>query len=326
MRPGFYFCLCPDWELTKDHIEQLIEKHKFCGKKKVFWADEGIDEEFWSFFLQRSLFKESFVLIIRKIEVLRKDFWEKIDKLINRFYPKLWPFFCLESSWVKGEPQVPSELKSKRCWKFAEEKNWIWKSPGITPGNVVSYFVSVAKKEGIFILPSDLFQIKDLLPQDGAGIKNEVKKLKLLLKAEGKNKASLKDILNLFSSGSFDIFSFISSLEEGKDRIWAEVIGKKNEDLIFLLVSLLFKEMRVFWQIKVGDLSGINLPEIVLEKKRKIAKKLTFEDISKGMDLLLDVEFGLKNGLLTPSSAIDFIVCEFQSIFSDERQKALSRS
>ncbi len=318
-RPGFYFCICPDWELIKDHIENLTQKYNFKAQIKTFWADEGIDDRFWSYFLQRTLFKGSFLLIVRKAELLKKDFWDKLENILNRFYLRTWPFFCIESEWTKDKTPKISGLENKKFWKIANKNKWIWISSGITLGNVVSYFIDIAKKEGIFVSLSDIFSIRDLLPLDGASIKAEVKKLKMYLLSKGKTKATERDILNILSSESFDVFALIKSLEEkdlSKPSVWKDVVNKKDEGILFLIVSLLFREAVVLWSIKTDSPLGLKLSEGVLNKKREIANRLSLEDIVEIMSLLLDIEMGVKSGIITLSQALDFLIAASSLIFS----------
>ncbi len=320
-RPGFYFCICPDSELIKEHIQEQTQKYGFKGIKKVFWGDEDLNEHFWKCFMQNSLLGTSYVLILRKADSLNKDFWNKLTPILTRFIPKVWPFFCIEAQWRNKKPSIPDWIKEKKYWQIAMTKGWVWKHSGITPTNVIDYCLKLAKQKHIKFPINLLLQIKDILPLDGAGIKRELEKLDIILNLEGRKDVKEKDVSQIFSSSDVDIFFIIDELEKrdiSKDNLWKELIEKYSEDFVFHLIGMLFRELKTLWAIKTGDIRILRLPKFIMNKKIEIAKKISLKDLADLCSLLLDIEFGIKSGSISPLQAIDYMVFETSLIFSND--------
>ena len=77
--PGFNFCACPDAALTRQYIDQLVAKYPAPGggkwTREVFWADDGLGNNFWDALTQQTLFGGGKVIVLRNAQTLLADSW-----------------------------------------------------------------------------------------------------------------------------------------------------------------------------------------------------------------------------------------------------------
>ena len=58
-RPGFYFCVCPDPELSRQKIRGLLQTFpppSGSWQEAVFWAEDGLGDDFWQALTVQNLF------------------------------------------------------------------------------------------------------------------------------------------------------------------------------------------------------------------------------------------------------------------------------
>lgn len=315
MRPGFYFCICPDPEIIKDFIEDEIKKLKGLWEKRIIWADdENLHKKFFELFNTSSIIGKKTVVIIRQAHTLPKDFFEKLSRFLNRFHNDLFPFICIESEWKRGKPSIPTHISSKKYYKFAEKRGWIFAHSGVSDEFLSNYLKNWAKEHNIIIPQEIFFLLKEILPKDLAGIKSELKKLKLSCTDK---KITQDDLKVIWPSLDFNVFDLINSIEGIKSPklIWDAILQNKfdtYEDVIPML-HLILREGRILWQLLNGE--TVNLPVKTKQEKTIVARRLGKGKIIEVFNIVCDADLKLKTTNLTPSEIFQQAVTKLQNIF-----------
>ena len=74
--PGFYFCLCPDSTLAREHVDGLLKRVNAVGREReirTFWADEGLDGRFWEALTMQGLTERPRALLVRGAQTLTAE-------------------------------------------------------------------------------------------------------------------------------------------------------------------------------------------------------------------------------------------------------------
>ncbi len=315
MRPGFYFCICPDPEIIKDFIESEIKKLKGSWEKKVVWADdENLHKNFFGLFNASSIIGKKTALILRKANTLSKDFFDKLSKFLNRFHDDLFPFLCIESEWIRGKPPIPKHISSQKYYLVAEKKGWIFTHPGVSSEFLNKYLRDWANKHNIIIEQDIFYLLKEILPKDLAGIKNELKKLELSSKDK---KITQKDLKVIWPSLDFNVFDLISSIEGLKPPklIWEAILKNKFDtyDDVIPMLHLILREGRILWQLVHGE--DVYLPYKTKQEKMMLAKRVGKKNIIEIFNIVCDADLKLKTTNLTPGEIFQMAVSNLQKIF-----------
>ena len=132
--PGFYFCLCPDSTLAREHVDGLLKRVNAVGREReirTFWADEGLDGRFWEALTMQGLTERPRALLVRGAQTLTAEVWKKLSAVLATPRPDILPVFFLESLWEKGQPKLPAHIAKLRCLEFADKQGWVWRSAGL---------------------------------------------------------------------------------------------------------------------------------------------------------------------------------------------------
>lgn len=313
-RPGFSFLVCPDSELTRRHIDGMLEGVGFT--RRVYWGDEELPPAFWQDMTSQGLFGGSTAVVLRRAETLSAQVLSQLSPLLAGFNPAAWPILCVECAWEKGRPKVPAVLKKQKFWTFAEKKKWLWESPGLTEKSLSDYVRGWIAERGLSIRPEALQALARCLPPDAAAVDNELAKLELSL--HGRTEIGPDDLSLVASEASMDYFSLLESLITGRISLtlWREILRERagNDGLLFPLLAGLTREARTMWQILHGEAGG--MPDWMLRKKEGAAKRAGPQRTAAIFALVLDAEHGVKSGEQTEHQALERLVGGLTALFA----------
>ena len=313
MRAGYFICICPDFEVISDFINNTLNIFSGNWEKKLIWGDEDQSDIFFNYLRSSSLINTKQAIILRYAEKLPEKFWNKLSKFLNRFNPDVCPFLCIESEWNKGKPPDIKFLKNKKYYKFAQKKGWILRSPGVDEQFLTNYINKWAKENKIKISYEVMSQLREVLPKDLSAIKNELKKLEAL----NKDAITVKDLNVISPSFEYNVFDLINSIEgvAPKEKVWETIIFKEinSHESIIPILKLFIREAKILWQLLQGE--SVYLPMWIKTKKINIAKKLGPKKIIEIYNIVLEAELKLKTSNISPSIVFENLVASMQNIF-----------
>lgn len=316
-QPGFSFLVCGDSALLKEEFGRQIASWTD-AKQLVFWGDEEPGDNFWGSLQQVGLFAERRIVLVRRGEFWPAAIWKNISTMLSRPQEGIWPFFCLEVAFEKGKHKIPAHIQKCAAFTFAEKQKWVWRDPGIGK-NKAAYIKSQAQKYGIS-LPADLLNsFCAAVPDDASSISNELAKLSLIATG-GK---ITRDLLPPTSESlESDAFGLIRRLYSGDlPGVWQEISRDSDGSLLFFVIALLAREFRNLWQLAAGQSPRMYPAE--KQRLQTVAKKLGFPGISAGFAAILDAEWHVKSGKMTPQQALEHLCVTIANIFCGNRTYAL---
>ncbi len=318
MREGFFFCICPDSEIIKDFIENKISSLKGRWLKKVLWGDDETSLEFLKIFQGSSLLGENTYLIVRRAELLPKSFWDDLSPLLKRFKEDVFPFFCIETEWKKGKPNIPSVLSKKKYYTFAQKKKWIFLHEGVTPSFISQYVRKWAQKRKLTLPTQTLHYLIEILPPSLGGIKRELEKLNLHMGEKNIIEISDLEIISPFlKKNVFELINTVESSAPSSTKKLLSLITQGNytsHEEILPLLHMLFREARILWRIYSGE--KVHIPQWVAEKKILLVQRLGKKGLQKIWNILIEAEVSLKSSPLPPSEVFYHMVMELHQVFS----------
>jgi DNA polymerase-3 subunit delta len=318
-RPGFLFCLCPDAELIRQHIDDRLRQTGQSWRKQTFWADEELPEAFWQAATISGLMGENRAVILRRAEALQASSWSKFHGLLSAFRPHIWLFFCFEKEWAKGKPDLPAALTKQKFWALAEKRGWVWSSPGLSRQGLSAYLRDWAAARGRTFSGSALETAATLLPLDAAAVKNELDKVELW--AGSKTTIEAEDLSVLSFQPDMDIFAFLTALQSGgRDvQIWRKVLRSQMEaesEMVLPFLALILREARILWQLLHGEEKKVWMPQRVKQSKQSLARRLGPARLARMWTLILEAETDVKSGQLKPEQAFESLILGLLELFS----------
>ena len=324
-RPGFLICVCPDPQLTKDHINGLISSipaSEGQWERHAYWGDEGLPPAFWENLTLQGLFATPKALVVRNAHTLPIAEWRKLSAALAKSTPLAWPFFCMEGQFDRGKHKVPKNIQKLQCWNFAEKKGWIWLSSGLDERGLRQFVQSFAARNGLNINGPALQAIVRVLPTDAATATTEMEKIALATDA---SRNILPEHANLIQhSADMDIFTFINAIQQGRnlEQVWEKIRGSEasGDAMLFPFLAMLQREARILWQLLAGE--EVRLPYNVLSAKTNMAKRLGRQKLSRIWDLALEADRGVKTGERNPEQAMEMLVAGLFALFSPPKQQS----
>lgn len=313
-RQGFSFLVSPDSALMKEELERQIKDWPH-AKREVFWGDEEPPKSFWESLQQPGLFADKRVLVVRQAENWAPAIWKSLSQILARSAEHIWPFFCLEVSVEKGSFKIPAHIKNASCFQFASKQGWVWYGEGL--GKHAQDFVkSHAARLGLSI-PSDLLgRLCGSTPPDAQSLLNELQKLALLAKD---GKVTLDIMPDGSASLESDAFKLINQIwGNNLPAVWKEVSNDVEGNLLFFVIALLSRELRLLWQI----LQGENPRVYQFQQKKALATKLGFSGLARGFAALAEAEWQVKSGRFSPAQALEVLVMTFGRLASGSSDHA----
>ena len=344
--PGFSFLVCPDGQLLRAHLNRMLAAHPPAAggglmphtapaqwERHVYWGDEEPPQRFWEHLTLQGLFGAPRALIIRQANQWPAAVWKKISHALARPSDQCWPFFCLEVNWERGQPKIPAHLGKLPCMALADKQGWIWRHEGLNERTVKKHVLQRCQALNLRFEPDALEQFCASVPPDALAIENELEKLLLLRAAmldadDAANAASgavsgnrEQDIsLAMISTASWspecDVFACIRHMQAGNlPAVWRELARSKDGDsLLFSLLALLARELRLLWQCQAGENPRMRPQES--GAKKQLAQRLGAEGIAQGMTLVFDAELHVKSGRRSPEQSLDFLATRMTALFA----------
>lgn len=313
-RPGFSFLVCPDSELIRRRIREMLDGSDL--SRRVYWGDEELPPAFWQDMTSQGLFGGGAAVILRRADALPAQTLAQLSPLLAGFNPAAWPIFCVECAWDKGRPKIPAPLKKQKFWTFAEKKKWLWESPGLTERSLPDYVREWAGQRGLTIRPEAVQTLARCLPLDAAAVDNELVKLELAL--AGRAEIGPDDLSLVASESSMDYFSLLEALIAGRlsATLWREILRERasSDNLLFPLLAGLVREARAMWQILHGEAGSMH--DWMLRKKEGAAKRAGPRRTAAIFALALDAEHGVKSGEQTEHQALERLVGGLAALFA----------
>ena len=319
-RPGFTFCICPDPELTRDHITTLLDRH-ISGPRNIvtFWGDEDIPDAFWQALAIPDLMGGFRAVVLRRAHGQDVAFWNRLAAQLKGARRTIWPFFCMEGDWQKKGPTIPKTLTRQKYWTVAQNQKWVWQSPGLNASSLPAWLKQWAEQRSITFEQGVQHHLAVNLPQGSFAVKNELEKLELLL--GDRRTVTMADLTIFAGRMDMDIFTFLSAIQN-KGRgltAWKKVLcdpAVSSEDLLFPFLGLLMRETRILWQLAAGEEDKVSLYPSLKQQKKQFAARLGPDRLSRIFDLVLDAETGVKTGRKGADQAMEYLLKELITLFN----------
>ena len=308
--PGFYFCLCPDSTLAREHVDGLLKRVNAVGREReirTFWADEGLDGRFWEALTMQGLTERPRALLVRGAQTLTAEVWKKLSAVLATPRPDILPVFFLESLWEKGQPKLPAHIAKLRCLEFADKQGWVWRSAGLDARALRKHVQQRAAALELRLTPDALDALCAVVTPDAAAVRGVLEQLAL---ASGDGEVGVELVRNMADSApEVIIFEFIRHLQSGNSAaVWRTLLreGDGGESLLFPLLALLTREARLLWQIQAGE--NVWLPQQTANLKRSLASRLGTSGLANLFAALMEAEWAVKSGRRQPLQALEELV------------------
>ena len=308
--PGFYFCLCPDSTLAREHVDGLLKRVNAVGREReirTFWADEGLDGRFWEALTMQGLTERPRALLVRGAQTLTAEVWKKLSAVLATPRPDILPVFFLESLWEKGQPKLPAHIAKLRCLEFADKQGWVWRSAGLDARALRKHVQQRAAALELRLTPDALDALCAVVTPDAAAVRGVLEQLAL---ASGDGEVGVELVRNMAGSApEVIIFEFIRHLQSGNSAaVWRTLLreGDGGESLLFPLLALLTREARLLWQIQAGE--NVWLPQQTANLKRSLASRLGTSGLANLFAVLMEAEWAVKSGRRQPLQALEELV------------------
>ena len=308
--PGFYFCLCPDSTLAREHVDGLLKRVNAVGREReirTFWADEGLDGRFWEALTMQGLTERPRALLVRGAQTLTAEVWKKLSAVLATPRPDILPVFFLESLWEKGQPKLPAHIAKLRCLEFADKQGWVWRSAGLDARALRKHVQQRAAALELRLTPDALDALCAVVTPDAAAVRGVLEQLAL---ASGDGEVGVELVRNMAESApEVIIFEFIRHLQSGNSAaVWRTLLreGDGGESLLFPLLALLTREARLLWQIQAGE--NVWLPQQTANLKRSLASRLGTSGLANLFAALMEAEWAVKSGRRQPLQTLEELV------------------
>lgn len=315
-RPGFTFCVCPDGKLLRQQIEAFLAASPGVApwERHVFWGDEELPRQFWERLTLQDLFATPRAVLVRNAHNLPAETWKRLSPALARPNPQVWPLFCMEGSWEKGQPKIPAHIARLSCFSFADSKGWIWRSPGLDGRSMRRYVQIHAKTLGLALEPGSLEALCESLPMDAAVVDNELEKLSLLVGREPLTPDTARSVSH---AAVFNVFAFLRQLQAGQTaQVWKSVLEeqRKGEEPLFYLLAMLQREARQLWQILAGE--QVRMAPADQNARQQTATRLGVAGLAKLWDAMHTAELAVKSGRRSPAQALDGLMGDLTTLFA----------
>lgn len=313
-RPGYSFLVCPDSGLILRQVESLLADWAPPGKqwqKRVYWGDEPPPDGFWEDLRQQGLFAAHRAVIARHADKWPAATWKSLSATLAKGHDDVWPIFCLEGNKM-GQSVVPAHILKIRCFDYANKQKWVWTREPLAGAQIRIYAEEQAKKSGICLDREAMDIFCASVRSDASAIDNELQKL-ALSSVDGKISADM--ISRDSNAPENNAFVCVNKLFAGDlVGVWNEISRSSDSSLLFFLIALLAKELRLLWQIQTGDKPRLH-PSVAAQK-RACAKRIGHAGIARGFAALADAEWQVKSGRQTPEQTLEKLVVSLCDLFA----------
>lgn len=315
-KEGFSFFLCPDPELIKDRLAELLLPQGFA--LRVFWGDEDLDFTYWQTLTVPNMMGPPNAVVLRKAQDQNAEFWHKIEALLAMDRPSIWPVFCLEGDWKAGKAAPAKVVTQGKYWAVAQKKGWIWEHPGLTRTTMGQELDKFAATHHLTFAPQVKRTLTESLPLSVIALRNELEKILLLMDTD--KVVEPKHLISLEKEQVFDVFAFLRSCQNprGGQEVWDSVLNDvemAGGDMLFPISALLVREARMLWFLAQEQDSKVNLYPRLKHEKKQLAQKLGPMRISQIWDMALQADTDVKSGRLRPAQALERLIRDAQRLW-----------
>ncbi|TVQ99935.1 MAG: DNA polymerase III subunit delta [Desulfovibrionales bacterium] len=287
--------------------------------RTTYWADEPLDSGFWTSLAMpglMSLLGKGRIVVLRRANALTVKVWSDLEPLLRKSKPDLWTFFCLEGEWKGKSPAVPAVLAKQPFFRAAQQRQWVWQSPGMTPQSLHAELKSWATRQGITFAPNVGERLAELLPLDGARFGNELQKLELAL--GDRRRLEVSDLGLLGEPTILDNFAFLRGILQSPTnlKVWQTVLLDKeaaSSGMLMPVLGLLQREMRILWLLNAGEDGAVSLPPSFKSEKKRLAASMGEAGITRIIDCVFQAETDLKSGNKQADQILEFLVSSLSS-------------
>jgi len=330
-RPGFSFLVCPDGQLLRAQMERLLAAFPPPSgqwERHVYWGDEEPSPRFWEQLTLQGLFGAPRVLVVRQAQLWPAAVWKKVSHALGRPSEQCWPFFCMEVAWDKGQPKIPAHIAKLRCMAFADREGWIWRQDGLNERAVKKHVLQRSNELGLRFEQDALEQFCVSVPPDAQAIENELRKLLLLRNAtkpaDGEpdsGRVTMAMTATASWSPECNVFDCIRHMEAGNHTaVWKELSRSQDWDsLLFSLVALLARELRLLWQLWAGEKARVHPNEAAF--KKQLAARLGPTALAEGFSTVMDAELQVKSGRRSPGQSLEYLAASMTALFAGGRPR-----
>lgn len=316
-RPGFSFLVCPDSRLLREELSRQLDTFAPEGsgwQKLIFWGDLEPGSQYWESLNQNGLFITRRAVVARNAQEWPASVWKAISQILCNKYENVWPLFCLEVPYEKGKFKIPAHILKTSCFTFADRQKWVWRQMPLNSSSMRKYVLDKARSAGITFCGNAINLFCEYIRPDASAITNEIDKLRLVSR-DGK---ITEDLISRDSNQlESDAFNCIKKLENGDiSGAWQEMQRGSPATMLFFLLALMARELRLLWQVKYGPLPLRLNPQEAREKTR-LAQRLSPAAISLCFSLVADAELQVKSGRLPPEQALENFLVSICKIFSN---------
>lgn len=322
-RPGFSFLICPDPELIRLELDNLVQRfgEGRSWDRRVYWGDDELPGAFWQDLSIPDLMGTPRLVVVRRAHKFLKDSWDKLSSSLASFNGQIWPVFCLEPNPdKKGQVKAPAVLTKQKYWPVADKRGWVWTSPGLTPRTLPEFVGDFARRRGLSAPREVVRALADVLPQDAMGAKNELEKIALAAGEPGEIKR--EHVSLVAHQADMDVFQFISSMMEGRspEKVWQKVFDNRlvasSDNIFFGFLALMIREARILWELDQGEAPSVWVHRNAMQYKTALARRLGSAKLSRIWSLVLEAEFGVKTGQRTAEQAFEAVVGGLYTLFA----------
>ncbi len=319
---GFYFCHCPDMQLAKEYMENnYISSFGdvwIQAERRTFWNEDI--QAYLSALDTISFETKNKIFYIKNCHELSSEQWKKISAALGKPRPDVFSIFFLNNGLEKGKLKVPQTVQKLKCYEFAQKKEWIFESVGITDTNFEKILRNEAKAKYGLVLNNDVIAIlKDIVSPDYNSINNILAQLSLITGQDGVvNAGALAQLTNY--TPELVWFDIINKIEAGKGaevwKLFYKASNQIDDSSIFTFLALMMREMRILWKIKANE--QVFLPSSQITAKNTLAAKLGFTNIAKIISLLCFAEFAIKSGKKKSVDTLEELIKDCIKIFAKD--------
>lgn len=312
-RQGFSFLVCPDPELLKDRIGELLQAEGFTPR--VFWGDEELPPLYWQTLTVPAMMGPPNAVILRRAQEQDEEFWSRIDALLAMARASVWPIFCLEGEWKAGKPSLLKAVTKGRYWPVARKKGWVWEHPGLSRTTIGQELDRFARQHGLTYAPGVKKILAETLPLSFVALRHELEKILLLAGDQTTIQPQHLDALEI--TASFDLFAFLRSLQqpEGRQKAWQQTLNDPamaSGDMVFPIAAMLVREARQLWQLLHDEDSKVALYPSLKNEKKRLAQRLGPHGVARFWDMALQADTDIKTGRLKAPQAMENLIKEAQ--------------
>lgn len=312
--PDYCFIVGNDNFLLQEKLEDIISKFtdvKERWERKIVWGDENINDNLFTSLAQQNLFNIPHIVIIRHANELSPVMWKTLSTNLTSIGQNVWPFLFLEVDYEKQKFKIPSHIQKTAAYQNAIKNNLIYELKPLSGVQQKNYIIRTFQKAGLKPGKKALEYFIENVSASAGIINSEVDKLNLLVQSG----IQLDEcILAQSFNTERNIFQIIRLMEKGAiSEVWKFVSSSTQNNLLFLLISLLDRELRILWQLFHKE--NVFLPVSDQGEKKIIARDLGVSGLSKGFSILAETEFQVKSGNQTPEQALDALIINFVKLF-----------